>query len=884
MESLSGQILAVDASIWLTQFVKAMRDPEDGSMMRNAHLLGTFRRVSKLLFYGIRPVFVFDGDTPAIKLKTLHQRRSRREKSQISLTQTAQKILLKHLKEKDFAAENGIVQIESTTVQHTSSEVNNAVISSPEARNASSIDSDDDESWRYQHDQFESFQRDRRQEARDTFLTLAGKPEEYSLAQIRTFLKSSQINREMKAKTNALDSPESGRRISSDAERRYVYVKKVSSSAKGNTVPCDSNAPILDNLNLSIGVFSDYVRKQAEYERIPISKEKQCSELQKAESSEYSNSVLLESKHPDWFAKESTQSHSTESLRWTREKDEPGEKDKKQLSASNFQQDEAFFPWDEEEETKASLESDGDGSDIDWEDVDVSNGTDTVPLNNEIPLKEIDSTYLSQGNDDLDVVDTVTRSDITTPISKGQKSDFDNTIEDAMAKNTLDFASMPSIRRDPLKTTISYDSDLTFDRYGLDDINDDEIMQLQNEPNADALQSAMSTASNLTQWAAGAVKRAILNHHDRSIQNVSPKYGKINTSEWNEMETPRYLTRQTLVDTPQQDDPVVPLQYESKHGDTDDELKKFRNQQMREVDGVTDDMKSQVMDLLRLFGVPFLVCPMEAEAQCAMLETLGLVNGVITDDSDIFAFGGKRVYKNMFKESKFVEAFFAEDIERELGLNQDSMIALALLLGSDYTDGIRGVGIVNATEIVHAFETLEGLHKFKQWVHEYNLQEQIKPHKKLTELEISKLDALERFKYNHHTIRRHWHVSDIFPNPQVIKAYRNPETDKSNSRFSWSMPDLANLRVFCGAAFGWPMEKVNATLLPVIQAASRGLQTQTRIDNYFTSYQDNIKYAKIKSKRLKAVVNEIQGMYMTNEFAFSVLNCIYTVDKKRSRN
>lgn len=43
------QTLAVDASIWLTQFVKAMRD-RDGNMMHNAHILGVFRRVCRVQY------------------------------------------------------------------------------------------------------------------------------------------------------------------------------------------------------------------------------------------------------------------------------------------------------------------------------------------------------------------------------------------------------------------------------------------------------------------------------------------------------------------------------------------------------------------------------------------------------------------------------------------------------------------------------------------------------------------------------------------------------------------------------------------------------------------------------------------------------------------
>ncbi len=65
---------------------------------------------------------------------------------------------------------------------------------------------------------------------------------------------------------------------------------------------------------------------------------------------------------------------------------------------------------------------------------------------------------------------------------------------------------------------------------------------------------------------------------------------------------------------------------------------------------------------MRLFGIPYLIAPMEAEAQCAFLDEAGLTQGTITDDSDIWLFGGQRVYKNFFNQGKYVEFFKAEDI------------------------------------------------------------------------------------------------------------------------------------------------------------------------------------------------------------------------------
>ncbi|CAG8571585.1 25587_t:CDS:2 [Dentiscutata erythropus] len=96
LESLSQKRLAIDILytlyIWLYQFLKAIRD-EEGNALKNAHILGFFRRICKLLFFNIKPVFVFDGGAPELKRQTLAERRKRRIGKTNELQKIAGKLL-----------------------------------------------------------------------------------------------------------------------------------------------------------------------------------------------------------------------------------------------------------------------------------------------------------------------------------------------------------------------------------------------------------------------------------------------------------------------------------------------------------------------------------------------------------------------------------------------------------------------------------------------------------------------------------------------------------------------------------------------------------------------------------------------------------------------
>ncbi|KAJ2457426.1 DNA repair protein rad2, partial [Coemansia sp. RSA 2337] len=78
LEALTNKRLAIDASIWMYQLLKAMKDDE-GNPLEDAHILGFYRRICKLLYYGIRPVFVFDGAAPELKRLTIAERQSMRD-------------------------------------------------------------------------------------------------------------------------------------------------------------------------------------------------------------------------------------------------------------------------------------------------------------------------------------------------------------------------------------------------------------------------------------------------------------------------------------------------------------------------------------------------------------------------------------------------------------------------------------------------------------------------------------------------------------------------------------------------------------------------------------------------------------------------------------
>ena len=133
----------------------------------------------------------------------------------------------------------------------------------------------------------------------------------------------------------------------------------------------------------------------------------------------------------------------------------------------------------------------------------------------------------------------------------------------------------------------------------------------------------------------------------------------------------------------------------------DEKMKKKYYHLCQAVTGQEYDDIIKLIKLIRFFGFSHIFSHEEADSQCAYMSKKGIVDYVISDDSDLLMFGRKNIIKgftlNVKKKMKIIELW---SILKETKLSIKSFIHLGILLGSDYIDTIPGIGYVQAYNLI----------------------------------------------------------------------------------------------------------------------------------------------------------------------------------------
>lgn len=144
---------------------------------------------------------------------------------------------------------------------------------------------------------------------------------------------------------------------------------------------------------------------------------------------------------------------------------------------------------------------------------------------------------------------------------------------------------------------------------------------------------------------------------------------------------------------------------------------------------LTKDMVQEAKDLVRACGLPVIEAPSEAEAQAALIVREEKAFAISTNDADALLFGAPRIVRNLNMagrrkrtnklayETITPDMISLADNLNNLSIDQDQLIALSMLVGTDYNPkGIKGIGPKNALKLVKEFKKdLSGLFSHVKW-------------------------------------------------------------------------------------------------------------------------------------------------------------------------
>lgn len=136
---------------------------------------------------------------------------------------------------------------------------------------------------------------------------------------------------------------------------------------------------------------------------------------------------------------------------------------------------------------------------------------------------------------------------------------------------------------------------------------------------------------------------------------------------------------------------------------------------------ITEEIARDSKRLLELMGVPYVQAPQEGEAQAAYMAGKGDVFAAASQDYDALLFGAPRLLRNLALSGKrklpgrniYVEVhpelILLENVLRELEITREQLIDVAILVGTDFNPGVKGVGPKTALKLIKKHGKLENV-------------------------------------------------------------------------------------------------------------------------------------------------------------------------------
>jgi len=151
---------------------------------------------------------------------------------------------------------------------------------------------------------------------------------------------------------------------------------------------------------------------------------------------------------------------------------------------------------------------------------------------------------------------------------------------------------------------------------------------------------------------------------------------------------------------------------------------------------LNEEMIKEAKKLIKALGMPIIDAPSEGEAQASFMVEKGDCYAVVSQDTDSLVFGAPLVVKNLTISGrrKAINKLIYKTVNPELvslseslnslGINQEQLIIIAMLAGTDYNiGGVKGIGPKKALNLVLTYgNDYDKLFKETDWSNNFEFE------------------------------------------------------------------------------------------------------------------------------------------------------------------
>lgn len=135
---------------------------------------------------------------------------------------------------------------------------------------------------------------------------------------------------------------------------------------------------------------------------------------------------------------------------------------------------------------------------------------------------------------------------------------------------------------------------------------------------------------------------------------------------------------------------------------------------------LSKEMVEEAKKLLDGLGIPYVQAPGEGEAQASFMCMKGDADAVSSQDFDCLLFGAPVLVRNvaitgkrkMPGKQKWVnispERIILEDVFSTHGITREQLVDIAILVGTDFNKGVKGIGPKTALKLIKKYGSIEG--------------------------------------------------------------------------------------------------------------------------------------------------------------------------------